>query len=628
MKKLFTKRLLAGIMSLILCICVAGVAAAVEPRATATRTITVDTNTVVGEDYAGVGNNHWTSLYVSGMNDAYQTMNEKRTNVIKPAYMRMLFMPDWLVDTSLSSAEQQWEWENGIYHFENLEVVNFFQKVKMYKESGTDVIINMGARVDYDIMDWFPVKDAAHSEGGTRGAPANLEAFAKATYALFEYAWDEGYDNVNMLSWYNEVNGGNYEMYWDKPMYWCTMIKKTHDEFKSHTYKGVNARDKIKIFGTELSGLIDEESRPIWMEYITENLVDENGEPVYDYYSCHHYPWQKSYESIYEAIEEMGNTYSGVWTNEIGARTADGKQTTHSGSETFVSNYKYSEAAMVILQSNAGYGGAACWVVGPDVAPAPMGVNFDIGLMGMWSYPFRDMSTSHNYGFRSLMMRYIPKHSKVYKNTVASEDILCAVYGIEDNNQNIEDMTVLLDVEANSSQRELTVNLGSKMANRVLERHVYYYPKADKEGWEWADVTYPDGDLMPVTDKVLTADQNGNITDILPVDAHCMIVYTTLDEQVQICTNKSIVKVSSNGTYDFDVTEVYGADDKSVTWSVYGKSRSDTNGGYNWTTENCGTIDQNGNYSAQGTSAGDTVSIKITSNYDPTAYTVIIVDIV
>ena len=626
MKGLLTKRVISAVLALLLCICVAGAALAVEGKAITTRVITVNTEVVISENYAGVGNNHWSSPYISGMNDAYQTVNEKRTNTIKPAYMRMLFLPDWLVDTSLSSEEQQREWESGIYHFDNIEVINFFQKVKMYKESGTDVILNMGARVDYDIMDWFPVKDAAHSEGGTRAAPANLEAFADATYAIFEYAWDNGYDNVNMLSWYNEVNGGNYEMYWDKPMYWCTMIKKTHEEFKSHTYKGVNARDKIKIFGTELSGFLGEESIDYWMEYVTENLVDENGDPVYDYYSCHHYPWTASYDEVLENVKNMGKKYPGVWTNEIGAITAGSKQTTHSGSETFVSNFKYSESAMVIMQSNAGYGGAACWVAGPDVAPSPMGINFDMGLMGMWTYPYKDMSVAHNFGFRSLMMRYIPKNSKVYKNTVLSSDILCAVYGIEEGDS-IKDMTALLDVEANSAQRNLTIAFGSKAANKTFERHVYYYPDADSEGWEWADAKYEDGDLMPVTDKVLTADKNGNITDTLPANAHCMVVYTTLEEQVQILTNKQIVQLDKNGTYDFDVTEIYGTDDKNVTWSVYGKSRSDTNRGYNWTTENCGTIDQNGNYNATGTSSGDTVSIKITSNYDPTAYTVIIVEI-
>ena len=638
MKCLPTKRVIFAVLALLLCICVAGAAGATaaldlgelgDILLGSSRKITVDTNTIVSEDYAGLGNNHWSSPYISGMNDAYQTVNEKRTNTIKPAYMRMLFLPDWLVDTSLSSEEQQREWESGIYHFDNIEVINFFQKVKMYKESGTDVILNMGARVDYDILDWFGVKDATHSEGGTRAAPANLEAFAAATYAIFEYAWDNGYDNVNMLSWYNEVNGGNYEMFWDKPMYWCTMIEKTHGEFKSQTYKGVNARDKIKIFGTELTGFCTEESIDYWMEYVTENLVDENGEPIYDYYSCHHYPWSSSYKDIEEKVKEMGRRYSGVWTNEIGARTVSSSETTTHSGETFVSNYKYSEAAMVIMQSNAGYGGAACWVVGPDVAPSPMGISFDKGLMGMWTYPYRSMSVAHNYGFRSLMMRYIPKHSKVYKNSVNSSDILCAVYGIEDENKNIQDMTVLLDVDAKNINRELTVALGGKMANRKLERHVYYYPEADKEGWEWADVTYPDGDLMPVTDKVITADANGNIKDTLPANAHCMVVYTTLEEQVQIVTDEDFVKLKVNDTCDFDVTKVYGADNnQSVTWSIYGKSRSDVNGGYNWTTENCGTIDQNGNYDSTGTSVGDTVSIKITSNYDPSAYTVVIVDIV
>ena len=639
MKETLVKRLLAAVLALALCIGVAAVSSAVEGGAVATREIFVDTEDVVNGNFKGVGINHWTSLYMLGMNDAYQTVNEKRNNITKPAYVRMLFMPDWLVDTTLTSEQQQWEWENGIYHFDDPEVQNFFQKVKMYKESGTEVLVNLGGRVDFDILEWFAIKDATASENGTRSAPANLDAYAKFAYAVVEYAWNNGYDNVVQLSWYNEVNGGNFEAFWDKRHYWCQMIKKAHYEFKSHTYTGnpesihygKNARDEIKICGVDLLGYINSPDISSWFDYLAENLVDENGNPIYDYVNSHHYAGWRSNKDFENLVNEMTDKYSNVWTNEIGGHLT-GPTGKHTQSENYFSNYSFSELPKILQVSNAGYGGAAVWMVSADTTPSPMTTTFYASTSGMWDFPSRGMDyVVELYGMRSLFMRYIPKDSKVYSSRVNSDDIICAVYGKEDNG-NITDMSVVLELEENPSQRELTVNLGREMAGRTFERHVYTYPEKDNAGFVWLDELYEDGDLMPVTDKVITADQNGNIVDILPTNAQCEIVYTTMAEQVQIVTDKNYVEISNNETVDFDVTAIYGTDDDNdlanVTWEIYGKSRSDVNGGYNMTTENCGTIDQNGVYNSSGTSAGDTVSIKVFSNYDPTAYTIIIVEIV
>ena len=173
---------------------------------------------------------------------------------------------------------------------------------------------------------------------------------------------------------------------------------------------------------------------------------------------------------------------------------------------------------------------------------------------------------------------------------------------------------------------------GASAAGKVFRRHIYTFPEPNSAGLVDSAEKYEHGDLIPASDKEIVADENGKITDILPVDAHCSVVYTTMEEEVQIVTDEILVKLSPTGTKDFNVTDIYGTDNDSdlsdVTWEVYGKARSDTNGGYSWTTENAGTIDQNGTYNAAGTSVGDTVSIKITSNYDSSAYTIIIVEIV
>lgn len=623
---------------------------AVEGRAASTRTIIVDTNNVVNECYAGVGNNHWSSLYINGMNDAYQTVNEKRNNLQKMRYVRMLFLPYFLIDDSLSLEQQEENWKNGIYNFDNPYFINFMSKVKMYKESGTTVLFNFGGATTEQMGQWYLFEDGASTDVG-KGPPKDLEATAKAIRATFEWAWDHGYDNMEMLSFYNEVNGGSFRMFFDIREYWCKMLIAVDKELKAHTYTGnsesehynKNIRSEIKMFGTELSGFVTDgigAGINEWCDYVIENAVDENGDPVYDYLNVHHYPNTSSYEGAYKAFTDTVTTYPGLWSNEAMGRYASGKYG-NKVSEPSVFNYKYSQLAMILAQANLGYGGSAVWAVGSDMTPPPMAIMFS----GEWGYPSQDMhGVTHGFALNGIMMRYIPHDSKVYKSTINSDDMIGAAFGIEDNNGNIEDMSVVLDVEKNSQSRELTVNLGSKMAGRKFERHVYYFPKADADGWEWPNVfrddkgnytyyLYEDGrDLLPVTDEEITADQNGNIVDILPTDSHIAVVYTTLDEQVQIVTDTDYIELKPDGTANFDVAAIYGTDDDSdldnVTWEVYGKARTDTNGGYSWTTENCGTIDQNGNYNAAGTSVGDTVSIKIKSNYDSSAYTIIIAEIV
>ena len=641
MKNVFTKRVLAAVLALVVCVGVAGASIAVESSTEETRTVTVDTNDVVNKNFAGIGINHWTYLYETegNMNEAFQTVSDKRSNLIKYKYVRMLFMPDWIIDTTLPTEQQQYEWENGIYHFESLEAQNFFRKVKMYKEAGSTVLVNFGGRTTADIADWWQVKHAAVTQGASRGAPANLEAFAEATRAIFEYSWNQGLDNVEMLSFYNEVNGGNYEAFFNKMEYWKKMLELVYVELDSNTYSGNAASEhygkkyseEIEIFGTELAGFINEPQIPQWLDFIAEKLVDKDGNPMYTYLQTHHYPKMKSYEQTIELINEMGEKYPGIWCNEFGPRN----QIKEDGD--YITNYKYGDVAVVAALSNAGYGGCAAWCA-TGMAPPPMNVM----LTGPWGSPSLGLSeVYYEFGERGLMTRYILEDSKVYKSNFDSDDLLGAVYGLEDDNGNIKDMTILVDAEENSKSRKVTYKLGSKMANRTFKRMVSYYAPADETGAEQKRDIYPNGDLLPVADKIITTDKDGNFTDILPVDRHVEIIYTTADEQVQVVTDEDEVTLTAGEDKDFDVTAIYGtrnasgefildgtkADLTNVTWSILGKSRSDVNGGYNMTTAGAGTVTQDGYYDSTGTVAGDTVSIKITSNYDPSAYTIIIVKI-
>ena len=630
MKKVFSKRLLAAVLALVVCVSVAGASMAVESSAQSTRLITVDTDTVLTEDFIGIGTNHWCSNFVSGMNAAYQTVNEERNAIQELKYVRLLFLPQWLMDQTLPAEQMKEEYENGIYHWENLNVVNFYEKIRMYHDIGATVIINVGGRATVETA-WWQVEDAGVSEAGLRAAPADLQEFAEMTYALFEHAWDLGYDNVTHVSFFNEVNGGNYEAFANKKEYWVQMLSHVHNEFKKHTYTNnpqspyynMNARDVLNMLGTELSGFVNEPQIPEWLDYVKKNLVEEDGTPMFEILNAHQYPHYKTWEQATELYNKMGAKYPGIWANEFGPRALS-----RPGIElesNYNADYKFSETSQVIAMTNAGYGGIAQWMTSAEYVD--FGFTFGVGMMGMWEFINKDIDDIRTiYGERGLYTHYIPKNCKTYKATVDADDLICAVYGKDG------DISALLEVEKSSKSRELTIDFGPDMAGKTFRRHVHTYPEPNAEGLVDSAEKYEYGDLIPASDKEIVADGNGKITDILPVDVHCSVVYTTMEEEVQIVTDENLVKLSPTGTKDFNVTAIYGTDNDSdlsnVTWEIYGKSRSDTDGGYYWTTENAGTIDQNGTYNAAGTAVGDTISIKITSNYDPSAYTIIIVEIV
>ena len=157
MKSEIIKRIVAVFLALLLCVGISLISFANTATAIQKRVVEVEADTIVTESFLGLGNNLWTGEYTKnyGMNEAYQTVSDKRNNIVKPAYMRMMFLPGWLVFLDETPERQQELWESGIYNWENENVKSFFRKLKMFKESGTLVMINMGGRVHYEMNEWF-----------------------------------------------------------------------------------------------------------------------------------------------------------------------------------------------------------------------------------------------------------------------------------------------------------------------------------------------------------------------------------------------------------------------------------------------------------------------------------------
>ena len=659
MRNVLSKRIIAVALSLILCVSAAVMSSAVEGSAVQNRTITLNSDKVIQSDYKGIGDNLWVGPYAYGMNDAYQKVNEARTNKIQPAWMRMLFEPCWMVFLDEDVTVQQERWEAGIYNTDSVEYKDFMNKVKMFAQAGTVVQLNMGGRVDvaHKMADWFSIKDSAISEGGSRGAPANLEAFAKATAKVVSDIKDiteqygvEGLNKNNgkpivYLSFYNETNGLNFEAFGNKTQYYVKMVKLVHYELID-----ANLRDYVQICGTDLSGFSNESAIIKILKYTLDNLRDENGEPIFDYLANHHYHRTRSIKEVQELSADYFNILE-LTPDELDLRITESSAGTRTTTETttHIFNFGHNDMAQGIINMGSGISGYGSWFFHGEYITNPINVGQSDLEICMWTAPSQGLDkVSYNFAGKSLLMRYTYKHGVSYEAKVSHDDIIASYITSKDGSEH----AVFIDSDKCNSDRTITIEVDNNIPDgTVFERHTIDYSELvlDENGWEIrkafdhqfemvdsaGNTQGGENAIIPPTDKYVTV-ENGKIVDNLS-NNHTSVVYTTTKEVVQVELEDAELYVTPENTVSFDVKKVYGADNQNVRFEVMGKNdyqsagngivtKAEHNyGGYGWTTENAGTITADGVYTATGTNLGDTIAIKVIPEADPDAYSVAIV---
>lgn len=560
MKTNFSKKAFMSLAALVICVCVAVASFALPAVGASERTIKVDFDNVVNEDYLGVGDNYWVGPYdykMTGMMDAYQTVNDKHNNVLKPAYVRMMFFPHWLVDRSLSEEEQEANYMAGNYYFDSEEYKAFSRKAKSISDGGGAICLNMGGGLTEDVLQWWGIKHVTRQAGG-KSAPEDLGQFAHFTLAIIERLIAEGV-NVKYLSFYNEINNGCFEAFFDKRIYWTEMIKEIHIALTN-----AGLRDDIEIFATELTGYYDSEENEVignTMKIAYDNLIV----PGYaDYLNTHTYQGTRSAAQMLKDLttnitkvnEKFPNTR--LYANEFGGFTPGGSENQNS------LDFNLSDLSIIINQSNLGYGGSAGWFYLGDRIPEPVSMGHADVASGMTSQPSYGLAmVSENYNARGLAMRYIPRNSKVVKSTPDSNDINSAVYVKGD------DTTVLLEIAPSETERNLKINLGTAYAGKTFGVHV------DSMGIDtnrngYADPMTPaDSTLLATRSENLTVDQNGFLNWTIPVNEYALnIVMTTVAEQIQVEMVSNEVSVSAGGSVDIAVKKAYGVDATKFNFEI------------------------------------------------------------
>lgn len=518
--KIFGKRIVMGVIAIVLCASVAFVSNAVPAIFSSTaapdRRIIIDTTegandtyTVLSEDFLGIGDNHWDDGYypAANMNDAYFQVNYARANKVKAAYMRMLFQDWWIIDLTKSFEEQEAAWTSGDYYLG--EQYQFFMRnVEMLAKAGTVIQFNMyaGADVESGMYKWYALEDGASEVvSASRVAPKYLKGFAKALVfmvnqiqkVLDEHAI-EGVNDKMYLSFNNETQGLPFGSFYDKREYWCQMLTAVHEELKATNYEGTrsefqgkNMRELVTILGTDLAqASTDTDAVEDYIDYVVkyaDEYEKKTGDRVYDKLSIHVYSFHTYYDNMDPAIRKITNKFPDEDICVTEYHAAYPKSTVAART---VQNFKYSEASQTIMISQAGYTSAGTWSFMCAFLRS-LGQLWDYP-QSMWGYPSEGMEKIGAYfPIRSMSQRYIPKHSACLETTCTmndkdtpANDILATTF-IKENGTGAADdeITILVDSnykEENEASRNVAIHLGSKYAGMKLNRHVVRYKPGDR----------------------------------------------------------------------------------------------------------------------------------------------------
>ncbi len=402
------------------------------------REVVVDTDVVLNDNFYGLGTNSFASVLspeateTIGINKVYNELNKERLAALKPKISRMWFQVDWMItdsetDTSAQNVgnnKDRLNYINGIYDFDSVWMQSFYEYAEMLKEIDCQIEINFGWKTATRIKEWFN----APTDDFKVGAPKDLDAFAKAAAALVGELRKRGFDNVKAIAFYNEPNGGDFELTEaDERLYWSELIKVVDSTFRQ---EGI--RDTIEIWGPEVSGSEREQAKE-WFDYQLQHSAR-----YIDQWTGHHYyndenkfnNYSRAYDTFRHYAEAtaqnfMVTEFYGNYSNEV-------KKSWY--------NWNDSTTSYFIAVSNTGTRGALTWSSVGGYLPDPLYMNLHERDRCAWQIPCDEESAgtvNRVFYEQSLLSNYIPYGSKVLYTDWTGDDIKTSAYLLPDGNLTI-----------------------------------------------------------------------------------------------------------------------------------------------------------------------------------------------
>ncbi|MFV9426879.1 chitobiase/beta-hexosaminidase C-terminal domain-containing protein [Microbacterium sp. S1037] len=486
------------------------VAGTVSPAtADTTATISVDTATVVQNDFLGIGVNVIPSALMErsrgfGYSDADWAVDAERIATIRPKVARVWFQIDWM------------EPEKGVYTWDSDRMKAFYAYLDAFKAAGTDIELNFGWKVGSTVHDWFGIPGV----DPWTSAPADNAAYAASASALIDQLKNvRGYDNVKYLTYYNEPNGSwDFEAPGDQQAAYVQMAQAVHQRLVAD-----GLRDEVEIWGPEETGA------PAWTTYMAQN-----GGDAFDQYSFHTYG--DSYGSVPTSINARKSVAGGKPVNMSEFGWSDDNA---SGWDSGYANY-------VIAGANLGLHSLLVWQLNGTWTVDPDGDTN--GTYNMWDALPLGLEPRKTFLSAGLLNRYIPAHSQVLQSSSSTADVRTAAF-----RDAAGEYTLLVESKG-TAPTDLDVSFGSTAIGKDFHRVVY-----DN------DLVPDENALLPAVSATLPA--GTGFSDQLD-EGYSFAIYTTADPAVQVRVSDADPTVASGSTLALTADVIDGA--AGVTWSVDG----------------------------------------------------------
>ena len=577
--------------------------------------VTVDTNTIINDDFRGFGTNSFTSILTAeGMNKlkynkVYHELTAERNAAMKPAISRVWFQVDWITTKTVDDYTKYKNdpfndldyinYKDGKYDFENKTMQAFYDYVEMLASTGCKIELNFGWKTATRIQYWF---NAPCNDFRT-GAPKDLEAFGKAAATLIKYLNEEkGYDFIEAIAFYNEPSSsGDFEITnTDEKYYWSQLVHKADAAMKE---MGVDKL--VEIWGpevAEIGGPYQEKHRE-WFQYQLDNTAS-----CIDQWTGHNYydldgvvnNYSRTFDTLVYFAEK---TNKNMMITEMYPSVINESYTNwYSWNDSFTGYY--------IAASNTGTDGLLNWSLVGGYIPDPMYLEINGKRSGAWRIPNSEENASGvNRVFyeNSIFTNYIPDGSKVLHTGWIGSDIRAASYLLPGGyitvvveNNGVNKGAVLS--KGKGAAKNITINF-SDGKDRTFKR-ISYCPETQSVNAN-ATVNRPDQEIEA---------ENGVLTDNYG-EQYSVHLYTTAPIVKQIEMENVILHTSKNSSVSVKGRMLdCDADDKIIyTISEFTGSAA-------------GTVSAAGIYTpADSAKSGDMVAVRASLESDPTVFGVSII---
>ena len=404
-----------------------------------------------------------------GFNKAYWEKEKSRVQLCKPAVVRLWFQPDWFIIDEDSYYRREYD-----FNSEKMQAV--YPYLDLYKECGTEVLLNFGWKIDDRITSWYSIPGVPRAR---ESAPKDLDEFAySCAEFLTELIERRGYTNIKYLTFYNEPVGRYvYSEYYtgdfhvgppiyeklepgevapEQFAYWHKMLVKANSAIVER-----KLNEKIKIWGPEMASDYPKEFAG-WLKGFT----DDNP-CLIDTFTIH------KYNSSDRAIEDITSFIRGV--SDISVCVTEFAANDGCG-------WEINNAQMAITYINKGYSGALLWLLSGTALASPLNFNIDNAAENMWRYlPAQAEGANSAFYELCMFMRYIPAHSKtlrVQTPTVGETKVFDAqtLSFKTENETNIRaaalytpsnELTVIIESKHGTDKKNIKVNLPTKKTVRL-----------------------------------------------------------------------------------------------------------------------------------------------------------------